>query len=218
MKSRTGVAGLSGTTLELSARLSWHWIDGKDANRADLPSVLGDHSVAGDGQRPSAAVQEDGRAPGVKDRIAAQRAQHARFVNLRPAVTRVRHSLGRLDAEPALALHREIKRIVGLYEAAEPPRDKVRAVRDVAQLCVASLSHFLLKRNAGRPVANGVHVGDIVGDGFEPPLERHLSREGDVKSVLHHAVPTKPEAPPALHGDDGAAGLSVADFACASLA
>ena len=44
------------------------------------------------------------------------------------------------------------------------------------------------ERHAGRAEADRVHVGDVVGDGFEPPLERHLGREGDVKPVLHDVV------------------------------
>ena len=218
MKSRTGVAGLSGTTLEFSARFSDAFgAIVEQADRPDLPSVLGDHSVGGDGQRSSCAVEEDGRAASVKDRVAVQSAQGSGLVNLSPAVTRIRHPLWGLDSKPAVALNGEIKRIVGLYEPAEAPRYEIRAVRDVAHLGVAGLGYFLLERHAGRPIANGVHVGDVVGDGLEPLLERDLSREGDIKSVLHDAVPTRPEATPAFRGNDGSAGLSVADFAARQL-
>ena len=124
----------------------------------------------------------------------------------------------RLYPEPGVALYGEIKRIVGLYEPAETPRYEIRPARNIAQPGVASLGHFRLKRHACPPVANGVHVGDVVGDGFEPPLERHLSREGDVKPVLHDAVPPGLKVTPAFRGNDGSAGLSVADFAVDSFA
>jgi hypothetical protein len=45
-----------------------------------------------------------------------------------------------------------------------------------------------------------------------------LSREGDVKSVLHDAIPRALKVTPAFRGNDGSVGLSVADFTAHSFA
>ncbi len=152
VKSRIGRAGLSGTTPEFSRPFQIGVrVDGEKADRADLPASLTDHAVGRDGQRPGGAVDQDRRAAYVEDRIAVQGSQHPGFVDAGAPVAGVGPSRRRLNAKPAVALDREIQRIVGLDEPADPARQKVGAGRDVIRVSVPPA--FAISASNETPVA-----------------------------------------------------------------
>ena len=61
----------------LEARQIGLVVDREQADRADLPVVLGDRAVAGDARRPGVGIERDRRAAGIQDRIAVERLQLA---------------------------------------------------------------------------------------------------------------------------------------------
>ena len=93
------------------------------------------------------------------------------------AVARHDRPGGRLDAEPGVARDGEIVGIAGPRKRAGLAGKEVRSRRSEVDGLLAGARDDILEFDAGGAEADRVGVGDIVGDGVEPLLQRHLRRQ-----------------------------------------
>ena len=137
---------------------------------------------------------EHDRAGGAEHRIAGGGDELALIVDLQAAVAGVALAGRRLHHQEAVAVDRDVERVLGLLGRALREIVEGAAVLHVARRggrwptklssCAPELQIFLEQRLVGL-VAVGVDVRDVVGDDIHLPFQRHLPRKSDEKRILH---------------------------------
>ena len=115
--------------------------------------------------------------------------QGAGIENGKATVAGDRRALRCLNREPGVALGGEIEGIFRLCYAAVARRDIFLTLRHIGNARPVGIGHDVIELELRRAETDGVHVGEIVGDGGHPPVERYLRRQGDIETCLHGLPP-----------------------------
>ena len=93
-------------------------------------------------------------------------------------------------ASQASPSHGHVEQVVGLDEFASPARQIGVARRGKGNRLGGCSRQQRLELHLLGAKPGGRAVGDIVGDGVDPPLQRQLRRERDIEARLHQRPPS----------------------------